>query len=522
MARMAKHSGTIGAAARSAGWAGLVGPALLLVLALFALVAGWQAALRMADLLAYPYPHDGLEGTLLYEARLLRAGEPLYQPLELYRFVSAPYPPLHYVWMALFDLWSGPHIFWGGRMVSVVAAAVIVLATVAHTWRAGGSLAAGLVAGMLLLSAPPLILWGTRIKPDVLALMFTALGLLCTSMVFGARTRRSGWLWLAAVLFAAAFFTKQTAVAGPLAAGIALWAADLRDRQTAQPHGYARVGGVALFRWRTLIFTLLYLVLALGIWAGLNLATAGQYNLHVWWSGERTEWWSFSTFRNVVGLLEFWQPMMVLAFAGVLVAIGRRELFVAAAYVLVAPITLLGAGETGAHHNHLLETHMALALAGGAALGWAGTSLLSRPVPVLVLLMSAALQLVQIGNPPAWYANQLAPNDPPERFLAFMRAMPGEILADDTGLLFQAGKPLRYNDPSTMGPAARIGKWDQRGLIDDIVNRRFSAIMIPVNVEKGITDSPNSRWTPEVLTAIRDHYRLLYRDTMYTYIPREQ
>ena len=97
--------------------------------------------------------------------------------------------------------------------------------------------------------------------------------------------------------------------------------------------------------------------------------------------------------------------------------------------------------------------------------------------------------------------------------------MPGEILADDTGLLFQAGRDLRFDDPSTMGPAAAIGKWDQSGLLEEIAQQRFAAIMIPVNLEHSDLD-PAGRWTPEMLAAIKQHYQLAFRDTIYTYVPR--
>ena len=66
----------------------LSGAAGIVALALPALPLLWSAAARLLALLRYPYPHDGLEGTLLHEARLLWAGEPLYQPLDrgaLYR-----------------------------------------------------------------------------------------------------------------------------------------------------------------------------------------------------------------------------------------------------------------------------------------------------------------------------------------------------------------------------------------------------------------------------------------------------
>jgi hypothetical protein len=101
----------------------------------------------------------------------------------------------------------------------------------------------------------------------------------------------------------------------------------------------------------------------------------------------------------------------------------------------------------------------------------------------------------------------------------YIRATPGEVLADDVGLLYAAGRPLRYDDPSTMGPAASSGVWDQSGLLQEIAERRFSAILIPVNVERDTVDV-TGRWTPEMLAAIRAHYRLAFRDTIFTYVPK--
>ncbi|NWG21672.1 MAG: hypothetical protein HXY39_15300 [Chloroflexi bacterium] len=518
----------------------------LALTALLALPAGWllwMSLARAMALLAYPYPHDGLEGTLLYEALLWRNGEALYQPLELYRFVSAPYPPLYYVALMIAGTDAGPHVFWNGRLVSAATGLVIAGVVTVLVGRGTGSWIAGALGATLILSAPPMLLWGTRIKPDVLALGFTALGLLLTSLVISpARQRDQGdmaagtesagsatlipWPLLGATLcFVAAFFTKQTAIAGPLAAGVALLAADVHDwlalrymPEHRQPMSFVRR---LPLRWRTLVFAGLYLALALGIWAVLDLLTARAYTLHVWWNFQRGSWWSFALLNKIVSLLGFWWPLMLLSAVTILLAARDRRLLVAAAYMLTAPLTLSATGETGANHNHLLETHLALAITGASATGWALSVLSRRPLIALPLIGLLGLQLALAGRPPDWYTNQLVPNDPPERFLVFMRHTPGEILADDTGLLFQAGKPLRYDDPSTMGPAARTGKWDQRGLLEDIAAQRFSAIMIPVNVEKSDRDA-SGRWTPEMLAAINQHYRLLYRDTIFTYVPRER
>jgi hypothetical protein len=176
--RMGRSTASVRVERRGAlGW---IVQALLLLAAVLICAT---AIRRMLSLLAYPYPHDGLEGTLLYEARLLRAGEALYQPLELHRFVSAPYPPLHTLALAVFDQLPGPHIFWGGRLVSVLAALGVALLATLLVRRAGAPWAVGALAGTLVLSIPPLQLWGTRIKPDLLALLWTSAGLYCASRV---------------------------------------------------------------------------------------------------------------------------------------------------------------------------------------------------------------------------------------------------------------------------------------------------------------------------------------------------
>jgi hypothetical protein len=505
------------------------GLAALVLVGLMALPLFGGAFARLAALLAYPYPHDGLEGTLLHEARLLWAGEPLYQPLELHRFVSAPYPPLHYAILGLVDRLGGPHIFWSGRLISLLAALAVATLIALLVRRAGVPWLAALPGVALFLSAPPVLLWATRIKPDLLALLWTSLGLFLAACAIdttaGGRRQttdeallspfvRRLSLQAAAICFGLAFFTKQTAVAAPLATGLVLLVADIRAHLRSDR---SAIGHLPVRR-PTIAFGLTYLALVLGGWLLLDVLTAGQFTAHVW-GLHRSEWWSLALFRKFVALLAPYWPAMLLGAALLIRAAHDVRTLVPVCYLLVAPISLLGAGETGANHNHLLETILALAIATGIAAGWAATLLARRPLMALTL---CALLIAQLGlayRPQQWCIGELAPTDPPERYLVFMRHTPGEILADDVGLLFAAGRPLRYDDPSTMGPAARSGVWDQRGLLQEIAERRFSAIMIPVNVERETVDA-SGRWTPEMLAAIRAHYRLAFRDTIYTYVPK--
>jgi hypothetical protein len=296
---------------------------------------------------------------------------------------------------------------------------------------------------------------------------------------------------------------------------MALLIADIRAFRAGTRDGY--LGRLPLRR-RTLAFGLTYLVLVLGAWLALDVVTRGQFTFHIWVMHRRAHW-SAALLGKYLALLTPYWPSMLLGALVVVRAVRDVRALVPACYLLAAPVTLLGAGKTGANHNHLLETLLALSLAGGAAVAWAAGAGPGRRLATVPLLALFAVQLALAYRPPQWYGSELAPHDPPDRYLAFIRSTPGEILADDTGLLFMAGRPLRYDDPSSMGPVALSGVWDQSGLVQEITQRRFSAIMIPVDVENETID-PAGRWTPEMLSAIRTHYRTAFRDTIFTYVPR--
>jgi hypothetical protein len=91
-----------------------------------------------------------------------------------------------------------------------------------------------------------------------------------------------------------------------------------------------------------------------------------------------------------------------------------------------------------------------------------------------------------------------------------VRNTPGDVLAEEVGLILLADKPVPYDDPQAMAALARVGRWDQRQLIDDLNNRRFSLVLLPANPRDEI-------WTSEVLAAIHANYDLKFRDVWFTY-----
>ncbi|HEX9441044.1 MAG TPA: hypothetical protein VF909_15265 [Roseiflexaceae bacterium] len=294
--------------------------------------------------------------------------------------------------------------------------------------------------------------------------------------------------------------------------------------------GGARDGfvGRTPLRSRTLAFGLTYLIMVAGIWLLLDAITHSQFSFHIWVMHQRASWSPYLLAKFVALLAPYW-PLMLLGAALLMHAVRDERALPLGLYLLLVPLSLLGAGKTGANHNHLLETLLALTVAGGIVVGWAArawpswrTGRWSVVAGRSSFVVTAALFAIQLGlafRPQEWYTGELAPTDPPERYLTFIRNTPGEILADDVGLLFMAGRPLRYDDPSGLGPVALSGLWDQRGLVEEITQRRFSAILIPINVKRSASD-PAGHWTPEMLAAIRAHYRMAFHDTIDTYVPK--
>lgn len=475
----------------------------------------WQAWHQVQSLIAYAYPHDTLEGTLLYEARLWRSGQQLYQALEPYRFIASPYPPLHPWLLGIFDQLQGPHIFWGGRILSLLAWCGVGMAIVAMVRIVSGSWPAGIIAAILLLHSEPAQLWASRIKPDMLALLWTSAGLALASWLY-TRPAKPWWAWIGvSACFILALGSKQTAVAAPLAVGLALLSSDAYAWWLSpQRSAWWRIP-----RARTWALAGGYAALLAIFWISLDIWSDGQFTYHVF-TMHGNALWLPDLMRKFVSLLAPYWPSMLLALPLFWLTRTQPKLQIIAWYLLVVPSTLFGAGKTGANHNHLLETLLALSLGLGALLGWAAQQ--KRYWPQIGIVLVVLLQFWLVRTPQEWYHNELKPIDNPERFVHFLRNTEGEILSDDVGLLLMADKPLRYDDPTGMGPVALSGFWDDSGLIDDINNRRFSAVIMPFELKPGSDYiDPARHWSPQVLAAIDQNYELKFRDTMNIYVPRQ-
>jgi hypothetical protein len=209
-----------------------------------------------------------------------------------------------------------------------------------------------------------------------------------------------------------------------------------------------------------------------------------------------------------------------LGLAGLLV---RRRPSLIALYALTGTLSLVGAGTIGANANHLLEALLPACLVVGAGVAWLGRQWRQsgHAAALAGVLLLLALQIPSLGPLGDWYDLGRFP-DPGrgarlDGVVTMVAQQPGEVFADDNTILLRAGKASRYQDVATMGPLASTGRWDDGQFVADLRARRFTMLVLEEEITQ--PDYTSSSWPPEVITAVRENYRLLYRDLRFTYVP---
>ena len=204
--------------------------------------------------LAWPITHP--EGATIAAILRVRDGQPLYQDFLQYPHLITPYPPVQPVGVGLMSRLLGLSILETiglARSLTLASALAATLLIWLIARRLGAGRLAALAGATFFLPLPFLDEWGFAARPDVPAVALSLLALLLLVI-------RPRQVWLAAVVAVLALFTKQTAVALPVAA--TLWL--LLSR-----------------RWRdAAVFVGTWVVLTGGTVALLNAATGGTYVLN--------------------------------------------------------------------------------------------------------------------------------------------------------------------------------------------------------------------------------------------------
>jgi len=445
-----------------------------------------------ASILRYPWVVDAAESVNIQSAFTLSQGHDPYGS-DVRGFVAAPYPP---VYLVLSGLWLriGGLSLLGGRVISLVATLVVAALAGYLVTRETGGRVAGVLAGVLFLVCGPTIVWATFYRQDLLALAFGLGGL--AWLVRWPEGRRA---YGAIILFMLAVYTKQTALAAPVAACLyMIW----RDRRSGVR--FAVVCVVAL----VLPVVPLDLLTRHGFWRQV-------VSDHALWQAA-----SFQKFVTRLGSAHL--LLLVLAALGLLALLRSRRPSLLAVYAPLGFATVIGSGAVGANNNHLLEPLLACSLLAGVFVGYCGVRWQQPRYAVALVgaLLLVAVQVPRMGAVAAWYDATLLPSPTRAERLAqvteMIRQADGEILTDDSFLLLRAGKQGAYQNVPMLGALASAGRWDEANLVNDLTTARFALVVIDTDVTRA--DLTGVYWSPAVLAALQQHYRLLYRDILFTYV----
>ncbi len=498
--------------------------------------------------MAYPYFQGGSEGLILSEAAIIRAGGSIYVPFRAESFISAPYPPLYYYLTAWF--WSdGANPFESGRLISLVSAlsaavlvSILVYLSAAPVQRSKSETVAtvviGLLVGLLFLTLPAVTVWAARVRADLLMTALQLAGLVLVA--FSVRAKR-GWLAFAAIVpFTLAFYTKQTALAGPIAAALYLLLYNGR-------------------RWRLTLAWAISFALALGLpFIALNLATQGElfrrlfkyHNLP--WSGRNFETYITLFYQENAALLTLSGALLLLTLALLLktftaprpqtppIPIPQSSVLSPQSspfiphpsslilfYLLASLALLVGLGVSGADHNHFLPAEAATCAAAGLLVcrlmglpnGWRWLTLLAVAglwAQVNFFSVPPGRYEIEVRQRGAEYQQQLG------RIVSYAATRPGPILSSEAGFYVLTGKAspttVYYNDLFTLAALDKQGLYSQAGLLERVRRKEFAVVLAEADLFKG--EGRPDVWTPELRAALEDSYYRKFSDIWFIYEPK--
>jgi hypothetical protein len=457
--------------------------------------------------IAQPYQLNYGEGLVAWQALHITDSARAYAPMDHYPFVAFQYPPLFHLATRAAGATTGGDLLKAGRIVSLVSAALLCVVIGWTTFHALPHRAAWpprlLAAGFA--AALPTALynfqWTWLARVDTLAVLLSFIG-----VALFAACPRSPWVQiLAALLMTAALFTRQTAIAAPLAC---ILTAFLLDRRSA------------------LRLLLAMTILGGGVLGWLTWWTHGQILLHLF----RYNQTAFSISRSLFGFLMnarwMFGPLVMAAGASVSVLLGRRGSFRAnrhrrtilllSAYSILAGLTTLAFGKEGSDTNYFLEWNVSLAPLAGIFLFRLrpNPADIARWRPVWLAALAVPLLILSAGIPDAHtgWLRLFGSNLPADRkqlktyfqMLDIIGEARGPVFSEDMNLLYKAGKDIPA-EPAMIQYLATAGMWNERPFVRMIQEHRFPMIVAMVN-RKTADILSGERYSPAVTAAITEAY----------------
>ncbi len=430
---------------------------LLIMLLQFALFI-----LRAQQLITFPYDLTSGEGLVLRDAIQIRQGDPLYTDPNQYPYIVSVYPPVFPMIVALASWITGVGLQ-ASRVVSVISTLLICVGIGLIIYLKTRCLFSAIVSGLSYLSSVFVYQWSVFGRVDTLAILWSIVAVL---IVFHRLNPPS--VILAAVVCTVGIFTKQTAIAAPLAITIYIL---LTDR---------RLG---------ILFLLSLGLMGGTLFAALTWLTHGQFYLQTIQDNVQS--------YSVRALLSFVRAFVLLHPGFLLIAavyvgskLWRREMIsLPMLYFLTAGALVWTAGRAGSSINYFLEFIAAAIVLLG--LYWGELEGRVSTVGTLVPLLLVGQVLWSVEFPYTPLARYYQPDHaftyvPTEsqkqgcqRLDEYIRSANGMILAEEVGAVIA-------NNKEAVGSAWVFNVLQGQGLIDQgymklkeaVEEKQFSLVLL--------------------------------------------
>ena len=444
--------------------------------------------------LLFPYQLDYGEGVLLHFVHEWAHGRPIYKGIEGYPYITANYPPLPIVLALALKPFLGV-TYAAGRVWTLLA--VVGSAALIGAWvrREGRGWLPAVTAALVFAGSSYVYHWAPLFRVDLVGLALTLAGLYAVALALpsrglGTREIERPWLlWLAAVLFVAGLYAKQSFFFAPAAALVYLFVFVDRRWAIKMAVGMAVLGGG--------LFLLINALTGGGFWAGLVASNVNPFLWPEFW-GQLADF--FGTFA-VLGILTAWY--LVDKFVLERATLLREKASPLDLYLVMALISLGLAGKAGAWENYFFEALAALALCGGL-----GLARLARHRRWAVRLAAPTLVFVQIGL--MWHTPRVADRylrltrESNEAMIPILAGAPDPIISEDMGLLVTNDKVLDYYS-FQYSQLARAGRWDQAWELGQLRDRRLSKVILERGTRLDV--DRYQRFTRQFLSELDRNYR---------------
>jgi hypothetical protein len=432
-------------------------------------------------------------GQFAWAVSQLANGGSLYRDFRKPPYVPIIYNPLSFYAAALLSRIFGPgpmSALEAGRLQTIAATAAICLLIFLLSRRCGVSRGSALIAAMAFSLSPLLEPWGFAFRSDLPALALDVAGVWFFSL---------GWVPWSIVMFVAAFFTKQSEIAGIAAVILFSWMRG--KRRTAIASALIWTGAVA---FGILLFHLLLPYYLLNAFLGL----AGLYDF-----GAPAAFF-VHTLRG---------DLVIAILAGTLLVERRSTAWSLPTFFL---LTALAQGLATSVRWGSDVTYFVPAVAAASVLAaqeidalfrWAGQ--LSKLAEiwigaVLALGIVAPLHAGTLGLKELARSDlgcgcfQSGPEWDPKAF-KLLNTIHGDVLTDVPGLLLVQEKfKVSFIELGVLKGMRAAGLFDDRPLLDAIHRRTVPAIALGSGLLTDRYHNHSFMW-PELREAIADNYHLV-------------